>query len=529
MTVAELFARLGLKIDGKSFSAADKALGAVKGALAGIATYASMRLGWGVVKEVSDAADHLDELAQKTGVPIETLQQLGYAAGFSGVSLDELGSTLGKLARNMDAANRGSKEQASAFRAAGVSIRDSSGKLRSVDAVFGDFADKIASMPDGTAKTALAIRVLGRSGASMIPVLNEGREGLAKLREEFRQSGAQIDGETAEAFANFNDDVDRLGVAWKGLKIQIVTALLPSLKSLVARLSAWVKANRELIISRVTGAIRALVEAVRTLYAVLGPVLRGFYDFIAAAVQAADKLGILKYVLAAVGLVAMKSWLMALWPLALIAAAVGAAIFIVEDLYEAFRGGDSVFRDMYEGAKEWIDEKLGGILRNYEDRLVSLGLIEGRDLVGSDMIARQEARTGRGIARIENMDDFFKSARASREPQTFAEVLNPNLIPSQLDAEADRRAMNAHTRFGLRSGAETVLQNFGLGPAAAQIIPRVPSRSTAGPGAGPTVTIGGVTINAPGADASEVARHVRAELNAQLRAVDAATGGKAVP
>lgn len=110
MIIADLFARLGLRVDGKAFSAGEKMIGGLKKGLAALAAYSTVRLGMGIVEDVANTADALDELSQKIGVPVETIQELGYAAGFSGVSTEALGSSLGRLAKTMDMAKRGGKE-----------------------------------------------------------------------------------------------------------------------------------------------------------------------------------------------------------------------------------------------------------------------------------------------------------------------------------------------------------------------------------------------------------------------------------
>jgi len=518
MTVAELFAKLGLKVDGKSFSAGEKMIGGIKTALTGLAAYASTKFLGGLVSEVANAADALDEMAQKTGVPIEELQEMGYAASFSGVSLEEMGSTLGKLARNMDAAKRGSKQQASAFRAAGVAIKDSAGRLRPVQDVFDDFADKIASMPDGTQKTALAMRVLGRSGAGMIPVLNEGREGLAKLRQEFKDSGAEISGESAQAFAKFNDDQDRLKNTITGVKRQLVTALLPAMQGVLTKVLEWVKANRQLLVAKLTSALRTLGSVLSTLYRVFAPIVTTIYRFAEGAVIALDKMGALKAVLVGAAAAIAYSWMAALSPFALLAVAIAGVALLVEDLYQAFNGGDSVIGEAWTQGITFLRAKFDKFFGEIEKRAVALGLIKGEDLVSQDIAEKDELRTGKGFARVNGADSFRRSFTPSRAPQSWGELVNPSSIPSQLQAEADQRAS------GLRAGSAVALQQFGLGAA----VPRVTPAPQA-PVFRPTVNINGIKIDASAANPQEIAWHIGQELDKQIRTLDFMSGAKATP
>jgi hypothetical protein len=537
MIVAELLAKLGLKVDGKSFSAGEKMIGAAKTAIAGLAAYTSINFARGFVQDVADTADHLDELAQKTGVPVESLQQLGYAAGFSGVSIDQLGGSMSTLARTMDRAKRGGKEQSGALRAAGVDMKALRNGTLTLDEAFAQIADKFQKMPDGPAKAALALRVFRGSGRDLIPVLNEGREGIEALRKEFVESGAQMSGDTTEAFAKFNDDQDRLRVTMRGLKVQIVTALLPTLQSLVTRIGAWVKANRQLIIEKITSGLRTMGAVVTTLYHAIAPVVTVLYRFVEASAKALDNIGMLKVILVgAAGAIAL-SWMAAAFPFVAIGAIIGGLALIVEDLWQAFNGGDSVFRDMYESAREWLHDKLGGILDGIEERLIDLHLIDGKRLVGGKTafdverrVMQGEIERGRALPVRRGSSGFVSGKIASLRDEEF-----------EIGATAKRQrfieglsrdggsSMNRRDRLDRnkavlsQSGFADTLTPY-LGPD--NVIQSMANLSGA---SAPTVTIGGITIQAAGADAKEIARKIRDEIDAQIRTLDAASGAKGVP
>lgn len=527
--VADLFAKLGLRPDTKQWAAGDRLISGIKKGLAALAGFAAVKWSVGVIQQVANTADALDEMSQKLGVPVETLQELGYAAGFSGVNLEALGSSVAKLSKAMDAAAHGSKAQARVFREMGVAVKDARGELRPVEDVFGDVADHFASMPDGAAKTALAMKVFGKTGAELIPVLNEGREGLEKLKEEFRASGAEISGDAAQAFAKFNDDQDRLKNTIQGLKVQLVTALLPTLQKVLTRVLEWVKANRALIIERLTSALRTLGGVLQTLYAYLAPVVRTAYEFVEAVIKAADRIGILKHILVAAAVAVGLSWAAALLPFVLLAAAIGGIILIIEDLWAWKNGEKSAFQRIYESAKEWIADKLGGVLDEYEKRMVALGLLDGNDIVSRKMALEFEDRNGRGLAQINDTSDAVDAIMSSRAPQSWDEVLDPSRIPSVLQDRADVRAQQRRQRAAREFLADSELgARLGFTPAglqpSTQVGPQfVPSSRTT------SVSIGDIHIDAKNADAAEVGKHVRAELEALTRSVLDASGGRAAP
>jgi phage-related protein len=182
------------------------------------------------VKGAIDAADDMSKAASKIGVPIEELSRLKYAADLSGVSFEGLQTSIGRLSKVMNEAKNGSESAQQKFAQLGVSATNADGSLKSASQVLTELSDKFASMPDGAEKTALAMELMGRSGANMIPLLNGGSAALEKLMGEADQFGQVF---TAEMGANaeaFNDNISRLQGAFGNLAAKVATELLPYLK-----------------------------------------------------------------------------------------------------------------------------------------------------------------------------------------------------------------------------------------------------------------------------------------------------------
>jgi ribosomal protein L12E/L44/L45/RPP1/RPP2 len=176
-------------------------------------------------------ADAMSKMAQKAGVTTESLSRLAYAASFSDVQTDELTASLGKLSKSMaDAAANATGQTASAFAALGISVVDSSGKLRSADAVFIDLADRFSRIEDGSTKTAIAMTLLGKSGANLIPLLNEGAAKLKRYADESDRTGNTISTKTGKAAEEFNDTMARVGTTLAGIANKLAEALLPDLQ-----------------------------------------------------------------------------------------------------------------------------------------------------------------------------------------------------------------------------------------------------------------------------------------------------------
>jgi len=192
-----------------------------------------------VVKGAIDAADAVGKMSQRIGVQVSELSRLTHAADLSGLAMEEMATGVQLLSRNMASfASGGSNEASKVFQRLGVSVTDSSGKLRSASDVMAQVADRFASMPDGAQKTAAAMDLFGRSGARMIPLLNQGAAGLKGMMEEADRLGITISGATAKAAEEFNDNLTRLGGVMRGIVTQMAAHLLPTLQQLSAQLVA---------------------------------------------------------------------------------------------------------------------------------------------------------------------------------------------------------------------------------------------------------------------------------------------------
>lgn len=184
------------------------------------------------VKSGADAADSMGDLAASVGVPVEALSKLSYAATFSGSSTEAVGKALSKTADLMSKALAPTSEQAALFKALGVSVTDADGRLRATEDVFADVAQRFTETSDGSAKTALAVRLFGDEGTKLIPLLNNGKAGLAAFGAEAERTGNVITEQGAGAAGDFNDALDRLHKAAQGLALRVAQDLAPNLVAL---------------------------------------------------------------------------------------------------------------------------------------------------------------------------------------------------------------------------------------------------------------------------------------------------------
>lgn len=215
----------------------------------------------GSVKSVINSADQLNSLSQSVGVNVEELSKLGYAASLSGVGIEQFGGALGKLTKAMNSAvTDGAGPAAQAFAALGVSVRNQDGTLKSSGDVLSEIAERFSSYRDGAAKTALAIAIFGDAGARLIPMLNQGRDGLSAIGKEAESFGLVLDKRTTMAAAAFHQNLVRLDAINLGLYTTIAAKLLPSLEALSSQYLESSKSSD--LFSRAAGRIVDIINAV---------------------------------------------------------------------------------------------------------------------------------------------------------------------------------------------------------------------------------------------------------------------------
>jgi hypothetical protein len=214
-----------------------------------------------LVKQAIDSADAMSKMAQKAGVSVEAFSTLAYAAKLSGVEVNQLQGAMSRLGSTMlDVSNGSNKDATEAFRRLGISVTDANGRLKDSDVIMAEVAARFALMEDSSEKTALAIKIFGRAGADLIPLLNAGATGLKQMQDEARALGVELSGKVGPAAERFNDNLTRLNTVKLGFANQIMTAVLPSLNAMTDALVRSAIAGNSF--ANVGGAVKTVFDTI---------------------------------------------------------------------------------------------------------------------------------------------------------------------------------------------------------------------------------------------------------------------------
>lgn len=190
-----------------------------------------------IAKSTADYGDNLLNTSQKIGIGVEALAGLQHGAKLANLEQVQFVQGLKFLSQNIVEAASGMGDGASQFNRMGLSVQTVTGQLKPTEQVLLEVTDKFSSMRDGAAKSELAVKLFGKTGIELIPFLNQGKAGLQGMMEEAKRLGLVMSEQDVKAADEFNDALDRLIGAGRGITLAIGKGLMPVLTQLMELLT----------------------------------------------------------------------------------------------------------------------------------------------------------------------------------------------------------------------------------------------------------------------------------------------------
>lgn len=235
------------------------------------------------VASMAEAGEQTERTAAMLGVSTTQAQQLGFIAEETGGSTEGMTLAVERLQVSLQHAQSGTSQQALALKALGLSAKDLIGVP--IPEQMDRLADAFSKFADGPNKTAVAMELLGRAGAQMIPVLDQGRAGLDTLSDGAINAGAVMTSQTAAALALIKErttllqsSMSALGGTFVALSSKQITDFETSLATTASHMTAL--ASSGMLNEFVT---RTLSDAWDLLSARLGKAKTALADFFASA------------------------------------------------------------------------------------------------------------------------------------------------------------------------------------------------------------------------------------------------------
>jgi hypothetical protein len=282
------------------------------------------------VASATQAADALTDMNAETGISVESIQELGFAAELSGSSAEAMTSSLAGLAKVSGDAARGLGKGKKAFDELGISVKDASGNVKTADVLFNELRETFARLGTDKATQKSIIASLGLD-PSTLQLLNATNDEVSALTAKARALGI-VTTEQAEAAASFQDSLGIAKFAVSALSQQIAINLAPATQKITDGFTEFLIANQDLI----KGGLQWLGEVIQS--------TAGFFVRMTPIALALAGAFVIAQ-LATGGLATVMGILLS--PVVLITLAIVALLLIVDDLLTALNGGQSVIADFF--------------------------------------------------------------------------------------------------------------------------------------------------------------------------------------
>jgi hypothetical protein len=217
---------------------------AIAGGAAGLAIGAGMKVigaatdaARAVVDKFGDAINlgaDLDDLSSRTGETAGNLVLLQRAFVNAGVSSDKMAPSINKLQKFMADAAAGGAAQTATLDALGISMADLAGKTPTEQMQI--FASKIGSISDPSQRAGAAMKVFGKSGGELLPLLNNFSTQMEGARNQLGSLPGVMD-RSAAAFGVLSENFETISTKTKEFAAGFIEAALPALNKFTSALT----------------------------------------------------------------------------------------------------------------------------------------------------------------------------------------------------------------------------------------------------------------------------------------------------
>ena len=261
------------------------------------------------IRQFAKLGDEIQKMSKRTGVAVKELSRLAFATSQSGASLQVLEVAIKTMQRGLVDASRGLTTATDNFDDLGIALEDIQSK--SPEEQFILIAEKLSQIEDPSLRAGLALKVFGRSGAELLPLLENGAKGIREMGDEAERLGLTFDQKAADKAAVLTDALDKLARVVNAVFFAIGAALSESVTDLADRITStitsvikWIKENETLI--KIIGGVALAVTLLGGALVVLGIAVKAIG--VALLFLSANPIGAVITVVALVVL-AILSWI----------------------------------------------------------------------------------------------------------------------------------------------------------------------------------------------------------------------------
>ena len=189
----------------------------------------------GMADNVAAAGDRIDKQSQALGMSRQAYQEWDYILAQSGASIDSLGVSMNTL---NNAILSDSKETWEAFGQLGLSYGDLAGLTQ--ESAFEKVVRAFQELPEGAEKSALAVKLFGRNGLALLPLLNSEADAIDEMRQRAEELGLIMGDDAIDAAVAYGDALDDMNRTFDAVKYAIGAEFLPVLSNAFSNVATYV-------------------------------------------------------------------------------------------------------------------------------------------------------------------------------------------------------------------------------------------------------------------------------------------------
>ena len=195
-------------------------VGAVAGA---IVTCVNTTMAWG---------KSLDDTMKLLGLTSKEAAGLNLMAKVTGVSIDTLTRGLDIMGKGLVTVDGKLGATGKELKAIGIDVYSANGEMKKTPDILAEVADYMSKMKDGTEKTALEMKIFGRSGAEMDEILRQAAGGgMQKYIDQAGKMGLALTPAQVDQVHNLGMNMNMLKEQFEGIAVVLGIAFIPMMQS----------------------------------------------------------------------------------------------------------------------------------------------------------------------------------------------------------------------------------------------------------------------------------------------------------
>lgn len=185
-----------------------------------------------LIEEAAKFGDEMMKMSKKTGIAVDQLQALSYAAIETDTDLESITTGLARLTKSIGGATTGNKDLSDTFASLGVSLKDDvTGNLKDSEQIFYDTIDAIGKVDNETQADIITQKLFGRSFQDLKGLIDAGGDELKKYTDEAKATGIVLNKGLIVQLDKMADQTEKLSAKFESFGRRVVAGLAPAITS----------------------------------------------------------------------------------------------------------------------------------------------------------------------------------------------------------------------------------------------------------------------------------------------------------